>query len=122
MSDLDALAERLRSFADARDWQRFHTPKNLLMALTGEVGELTSELQWLTDAQADPDAWDDALRERVMDEVADVMIYLVRFADVCAIDLTAAARAKIARNETRFPPAASRTTPLQVEIEGPRQV
>jgi NTP pyrophosphatase (non-canonical NTP hydrolase) len=120
VSDLDALAERLRSFADARDWQRFHTPKNLLMALTGEVGELTSELQWLSDAEADPGAWDDALRERVTDEVADVMIYLVRFADVCGIDLAAAAHAKIARNEERFPPAASRAAPVQVE--GPRQV
>lgn len=55
-----------------------------------------------------------------MDEVADVMIYLLRFADVCAIDLTAAARAKITRNEKRFPPATSRTAPLQVEE--PRQV
>jgi NTP pyrophosphatase (non-canonical NTP hydrolase) len=107
VSDVDDLAERLRTFADARDWQRYHTPKNLLMALSGEVGELVSELQWLSDVEADPVAWDDGLRERVVDEVADVMIYLVRFADVCAIDLIAAANDKIVRNEQRFPPAAS---------------
>ncbi|QYN37779.1 nucleotide pyrophosphohydrolase [Pseudonocardia sp. DSM 110487] len=107
MSDVDGLAERLRTFADSRDWQRFHTPKNLLMALSGEVGELVSELQWHSDVQADPAAWDDGLRERVLDEVADMMIYLVRFADVCAIDLLAAAHAKIVRNEQRFPPTAS---------------
>ena len=107
MSDVDDLAERLRTFADSRDWQRYHTPKNLLMALSGEVGELVSELQWLSDVEADPVAWDDGLRERVVDEVADVMIYLVRFADVCDIDVIAAANAKIVRNEQRFPPAAS---------------
>jgi NTP pyrophosphatase (non-canonical NTP hydrolase) len=107
VSDLDDVAERLRTFADARDWQRFHTPKNLLMALSGEVGELVSELQWHSDVEADPAAWDDGLRERVTDEAADVMIYLVRFADVCEIDLVAAAKAKIVRNEQRFPPAAS---------------
>jgi NTP pyrophosphatase (non-canonical NTP hydrolase) len=107
VSDLDDLAERLRTFADSRDWQRYHTPKNLLMALSGEVGELVAELQWLSAVEADPAAWDDGLRERVTDEVADVMIYLVRFADVCAIDLIAAAHAKIERNEQRFPLAAS---------------
>ncbi|MGH3586924.1 MAG: nucleotide pyrophosphohydrolase [Pseudonocardia sp.] len=103
MSELDDLRERLRAFADSRDWHRFHTPKNLLMALSGEVGELISELQWHSDADADPRAWDDGLRERVADEVADVLIYLVRFADVCAIDPIAAAHAKIERNEQRFP-------------------
>jgi NTP pyrophosphatase (non-canonical NTP hydrolase) len=109
VSDVDDLAERLRAFADTRDWQRYHTPKNLLMALSGEVGELVSELQWLSDVEADPAAWDDGLRERIVDEVADVLIYLVRFADVGAIDLIAAANAKIVRNEERFPPAAPRS-------------
>jgi hypothetical protein len=73
------------------------------MALTGEVGELSAELQWLSDRQADPEHWDAALRHRVTDEIADVMIYLVRFADVCGVDPVTAANEKISRNEIRFP-------------------
>lgn len=101
--DLDQLISRLRSFAAARQWEPFHTPRNLLMAMTGEVGELVAELQWLTDAEADPPVWDADLRARVSDELADVLLYLLRFADVCGIDPAAAAHAKIDRNELRFP-------------------
>ena len=101
-TDLPALAARLRAFAAARSWERHHTPRNLALALVGEVGELCAELQWLRDD--DPRTWDDDLHERATDEVADVLIYLVRFADVCGIDPLAAAAAKIERNETRFPP------------------
>lgn len=96
------LARRLRAFSAARDWERHHTPKNLLLALSGEVGELCAELQWHP-ADVPPRDWDAALRERVADEVADVLIYLVRFADVCGIDPVAAAEQKIERNESRFP-------------------
>jgi NTP pyrophosphatase (non-canonical NTP hydrolase) len=103
MSAIAELATRLRTFAAVRGWEPLHTPKNLLMALAGEVGELAAELQWLSESEADPRNWDAALRNRVSDEVADVMIYLVRFADVCGIDPVAAANAKISRNETRFP-------------------
>ncbi|MHA6618553.1 nucleotide pyrophosphohydrolase [Pseudonocardia sp. DLS-67] len=103
MSAIADLAARLRSFAAVRGWEPLHTPKNLLMALTGEVGELSAELQWLSERQADPALWDAELRSRVTDEIADVMIYLVRFADVCGIDPVTAANEKISRNETRFP-------------------
>jgi dCTP diphosphatase len=106
VSDLAELSTRLRAFAAARDWERFHTPKNLLLALAGEVGELAAELQWLSDQEADPSVWDEGLRARVTDEVADVMIYLARFADVCGINPVAAAHDKIHRNENRFPPCA----------------
>ncbi len=80
-----------------------HTPKNLLLAPSGEVGELCAELQWHPTG-APPQEWNADLRERVTDEVADVLIYLVRFADVCGIDPIAAAEQKIERNESRFPP------------------
>jgi NTP pyrophosphatase (non-canonical NTP hydrolase) len=98
------LRDRLRAFADARDWPRYHTPRNLALALAGEVGELVTELQWVADGEvaehlAAPDA-----KARLADEVADVLIYLTRFADVCDIDLLSEAHAKIDRNETRFPP------------------
>ncbi|MDT8910314.1 nucleotide pyrophosphohydrolase [Amycolatopsis sp. PS_44_ISF1] len=102
--NLEELIQRLRDFAAARDWEPFHTPKNLVMALSGEVGELISLFQWLTPEEAA--AWrdDPALEFDVQDEIADVTLYLVRLADMLGIDLLAAANAKIDRNETRFPP------------------
>jgi NTP pyrophosphatase (non-canonical NTP hydrolase) len=102
-NELPDLVRQLRAFAAARDWERHHTPKNLLLALSGEVGELCAELQWLP-ADLAPANWDPELRRRVTDEVADVLIYLVRFADVCGIDPVAAAEQKIERNAARFPP------------------
>lgn len=102
MPDLQQLTTRVRDFARARDWEQFHTPKNLSMALAGEVGELLAELQWLTDEQAAGvmDA-EDAAR-RVRGEVADVFIYLVRLADVLGIDLLDAANLKLDENERRY--------------------
>jgi dCTP diphosphatase len=100
---LALLAQRLRRFALERGWVRFHTPRNLALALAGEVGEVAAELQWLTDAEAaalTPDA-----RARLADELADVLIYLVRLADVTGIDVVAAAHAKTDRNAERFPPS-----------------
>ncbi|MCW7538447.1 nucleotide pyrophosphohydrolase [Aquabacterium sp. A7-Y] len=103
---LARLTARLRDFAAARDWQPFHSPKNLAMALAGETGELIAEFQWLTEAESHaPDA---ARRQRIEDEAADVMIYLLRLADGLGIDLIAAANAKMDRNETRYPVERSR--------------
>lgn len=100
---LDQLTARLRDFSAARDWGRFHSPKNLSMALAGEAGELLAEFQWLTEAQSQaPEA--DRL-ERIKDEAADVLIYLARLADGLHFDLVQAANAKMDRNELRFPVA-----------------
>ena len=104
MSDdpIQQLQRDLRAFARERDWEQFHTPKNLAMALAGEVGELVEIFQWLTPEQAaavmDGDRADD-----VHDELADVAIYLLRLADVLDVDLVEAARAKLARSEQRYP-------------------
>ena len=103
--DLTRLEARLRSFAALRDWEKFHTPKNLAMALSGEVGELTSLFQWLTPEQAATAMNDMELSANILDELADVLIYLVRLADVLGVDLLTAAEAKIERNELRFPVA-----------------
>lgn len=105
---LEELAARQRAFAAARAWEPFHTPKNLVMALTGEVGELTELFQWLTPEEAAAAAADPDLRPRVDDELADVLLYLVRLADVLGVDLIEAANAKIDRNEHRFPPGVGR--------------
>ena len=99
--DLDDLTRRMRAFTDARDWGRFHDLKSLTLALAGEVGEVAELVQWLPAEQAS--TADDGLRERLGDELADVLLYLVRLADVAGVDLAAAASAKLERNEVRFP-------------------
>ena len=100
---LEELRSGLREFARERDWEQFHTPKNLAMALAGEVGELLEIFQWLTPEQAQA-VMESARADDVEDELADVLIYLVRLADVLDIDLLDAARTKLDRNEGRFPP------------------
>ena len=108
MTDIEDLTARIRAFSDARSWGRFHTPKNLAMALAGEAGELLAELQWLSDEEIRDGMSGAELRERVRMEVADVFMYLVRFADVTGIDLAQAALDKLARNELRYPVEKSR--------------
>ena len=102
-TDLEILRDRLRDFAAARDWEQFHDPKNLSMALAVEAAELLEVFQWLTPVQSRSvmESVEDA--GAVSDELADVLIYLVRIADVLGVDLASAAESKIARNEVRFP-------------------
>ncbi len=95
------LSHKLAEFAAARAWEPFHTPKNLAMALIGEAGELIEHFQWLTPEQSqqlNPDQ-----KAAVALELADILLYLVRLADVLEIDLAEAAHRKIALNETRYP-------------------
>ena len=103
---LDRLRNGLRRFADAREWQQFHTPKNLAMALAVEAAELLEHFQWLT---ADESTVLDARRRRaVADEIADVLLYLTRLADVLGIDAVAAARRKMKTNGKKYPVARAR--------------
>ena len=98
---LRALQVRLAGFAAERDWEQFHSPKNLAMALSVEAAELVEEFQWLTEQQSrelDPER-----RERVRLELADVFIYLLRLADRLDVDLMRAADDKIAQNERKYP-------------------
>jgi NTP pyrophosphatase (non-canonical NTP hydrolase) len=100
---VDDLRLRLRAFAAERDWEQFHTPKNLSMALAGEVGELLEIFQWLTPEQA-AEVMDSDRADDVRDELADVTIYLVRLADILGVDLLEVANSKLERNHDRFPP------------------
>ena len=100
-TDLPGLRETLREFARERDWQPFHTPKNLAMAMIVEAAELVEHFQWLTPEQSLTLAPDKLLEVR--DEVADTLIYLVELADALDIDLIAAARDKIAKNAVKYP-------------------
>ena len=105
-SDLDTLTRRLRDFADARDWEQFHSPKNLTMALSVEVAEIVEHFQWLTEEQSN-DLPEQTL-DKVETELADTLLYLVRLADKLDIDLLDAARRKIEINEQKYPVEKSR--------------
>lgn len=105
---VESLQQILRSFASERDWEQFHTPRNLILALGGEVGELAELFQWVDDASV-PDWLSDTTNiQRLSSELADVFSYLLRIADVCGIDLERALHDKIALNQDRYPEALSR--------------
>ncbi|MHB8759288.1 MAG: nucleotide pyrophosphohydrolase, partial [Thiobacillus sp.] len=89
IDDLDTLRRRIREFAQARAWDRYHTPKNLAMALSVEASELLEPFQWLTPEESGELGPEQ--REAVRQEIADVLIYLTRLADVLGIDLLEAA-------------------------------
>lgn len=103
MSELIDLRDRVRRFTDERDWARFHDPKSLVLALAGEVGEVAELFQWLPADSAREHAHTEPLRTRVTDELADVLLYLIRLADILDVDLSQAATAKVAANNLRFP-------------------
>jgi dCTP diphosphatase len=101
MSDLDERKQKLREFAEARDWDQFHSPKNLSMALIAEAAELVEHFQWLTEEQSNN------LSQKKLDEVeqelADIQIYLIRIADKLNVDLLTAVDKKMQINETKYP-------------------
>ena len=99
--NIHVWTERIRQFAEERDWEQFHTPKNLAMALSVEASELVEIFQWMTAEQSAEVMSGDKARA-VQDEVADILTYLLRFADVLDIDLDAALAAKAADNKRRY--------------------
>ena len=103
-TEIETLAARLKQFAHARDWEKFHTPKNLGIALSVEVSELAEIFQWLTPEESVGVMESVKNADAVRDELADVMIYLTRIASILGVDLIKEANAKIDRNEVRFPP------------------
>jgi dCTP diphosphatase len=100
---LETLRQRLAQFAAVRDWDQFHSPKNLSMALIAEAAELVEHFQWLTEQQSHQ--LSEQKRQAVSLELADILIYLIRIADKLDIDLITAAQTKIQINETRYPVA-----------------
>ena len=101
ITDLTTLRDALRAFCAARDWHRYHTPKNLVMALSVEVAELVEHFQWATPEESlNPTPQQ---RAEVADEIADVLIYLTELADVLGIDPIDAAREKIVKNAAKYP-------------------
>jgi dCTP diphosphatase len=103
MSDLECLRDAMRRFTAERDWERYHDPKSLVLALVGEVGELSELFQWLPADSAAETAGREPLRSRVQEEMADVLLYLVRLADVLDVDLHLAAERKMELNAGKHP-------------------
>ena len=99
--DIKELTEQLRRFADERDWEQFHSPKNLAMALAGECGEVLEHFQWLTEQQSSD--LDDVTRREVGHELADVFLYTLRLADRLDINLVESTKGKLQINAERYP-------------------
>ena len=105
-ANINIIKQRLRDFAEARDWGQFHSPKNLSMALSVEVAEIVEHFQWLTQEQSK--RLDSEKREKIREEIGDVMIYLAQLADSLGIDPVRAAEEKMRINEKKYPVARSR--------------
>ncbi len=101
MNEIASLSQRLREFAQAREWEQFHSPKNLAMALIVEAAELVEHFQWLKEDQSYK--MSDQKREEVAMEMADIFIYLLRIAERLDVDLVDATNRKVEINEGRYP-------------------
>jgi dCTP diphosphatase len=101
LTDLESLRDQLRKFAADRDWDQFHSPKNIAMALSVEAGELLEVFQWLTEEESrnlSPEG-----KAAASEEIADVLLYLVRLGDKLGIDPIAAAQLKLVANAKKYP-------------------
>ena len=108
MSNIETLRDALRAFAAERDWQQFHSPKNLAMALSVEAAELLEIFQWLS--EADSRNLDVSAKAAATEEIADVLLYLIRLCDVLGIDPVAAAERKMVTNALKYPVEKARGT------------
>jgi dCTP diphosphatase len=97
------LRERVMAFARERDWEQFHSPKNLSMALAAEAGELMEHFLWTDSRESTETVRSEKKRHLIEDEIADVVIYALEFANVCGIDLAAAIEAKLGKNAAKYP-------------------
>lgn len=104
--NLENLAARLREFANERDWEQFHSPKNLAMALTVETAELMEHFQWMTELESAKPSLEKL--QKIQEEIGDVLIYLTRFADKLGIDPLDAAFKKLEINRQKYPIAKAR--------------
>ena len=101
--NIKEIQKKLRKFAKERDWEQFHSPKNLAMALSGEVGELAEIFQWLSEDQSNKENINDEDLLKVKEEVADILLYIIRLSDKLDIDLDQAVMDKLKINESKYP-------------------
>ncbi|OMO68675.1 NTP pyrophosphohydrolase MazG, putative catalytic core [Corchorus capsularis] len=107
---LKELRDRLAEFAEVRGWEKYHSPRNLLLALVGEVGELSEIFQWKGEVAKGLPNWSADDKEHLEDELSDVLLYLVQLADVCGLDLGRAALSKILKNARKYPVVVNQKT------------
>ncbi|KAE8676293.1 dCTP pyrophosphatase 1 [Hibiscus syriacus] len=100
---LDLLKLKMANFAKERDWDQFHSPRNLLLALVGEVGELSEIFQWKGEVPKGLPDWKEEEKVHLGEELSDVLLYLVRLSDICGIDLGKAALRKVELNAIKYP-------------------
>eukprot|EP00771_Trimastix_marina_P001978 gnl/Trimastix_PCT/3088.p1 GENE.gnl/Trimastix_PCT/3088~~gnl/Trimastix_PCT/3088.p1 ORF type:complete len:156 (+),score=32.55 gnl/Trimastix_PCT/3088:49-468(+) len=100
---LEDLQHRMRAFTRERNWEQFHTPRNLLLAMMGEVGELSEIFQWRGEVSPGVPEFTPEEKTHLGEELSDVLLYLVRLADACGVDLTAAALDKMQKNAAKYP-------------------
>jgi len=100
---VETLKQEVLAFAKARDWEQFHSPKNLSMAIAAEAAELMEPLLWVTPEESRAAMTRPAKREALQDELADIVVYCLEFANQTDIDLTSAIRTKMARNAEKYP-------------------
>lgn len=112
----ELLQNRLREFVLAREWAQFHDPKNLVMALTSEAGELAAEYRWVDNAQSDAWSRSEPARERITSEIGDVGILLLLLCDRIGVELADAIEAKLRANEERYPVEHSRGRSSRPEV------
>ncbi|XP_070042112.1 uncharacterized protein [Nicotiana tomentosiformis] len=105
---LELLKENMADFAKEREWDQFHTPRNLLLALVGEVGELSEIFQWKGEVPKGLPNWEEKEKEHLGEELSDVLLYLVRLSDICGIDLGIAALRKLELNAIKYPVSLSK--------------
>ncbi len=101
--DVEKIKKMLAEFAEARDWEKFHSPKNLCMAIAGESGELLEIFQWMTEKESIQVKNQPELAEQVSHELADIILYIIRMADLLDIDLNASIQTKMAINNKKYP-------------------
>lgn len=100
---MDEIKRKIQKFASDRDWNQFHSPKNLIMALSSEVGELSDIFQWLTEEQSKKENISEKNLELAKQEMADILIYLIRISDKLGVDLEKEVLNKIKLNEKKYP-------------------
>ncbi|XP_060181451.1 uncharacterized protein LOC132611058 [Lycium barbarum] len=105
---LEELKNKMADFAKERDWDQFHTPRNLLLALVGEVGELSEIFQWKGEVPRGLPDWQEKEKQHLGEELSDVLLYLVRLSDICGIDLGNAALRKLELNAIKYPVSLSK--------------
>ncbi|WVZ86384.1 hypothetical protein U9M48_033173 [Paspalum notatum var. saurae] len=104
---LKQLSKKLEDFAKARNWEQYHSPRNLLLAMIAEVGELSELFMWKGEVRKGLADWDEAEKEHLGEELSDVLLYLIRLSDMCGVDLGDAATRKIVKNAVKYPAPSS---------------